>query len=419
MELVFTKPYLRFCYMQTPIHNLAYFKTLRNIESDRSFMTLQTGIDLSQADIVCLNILIDEGIFLQRIIRHHYQFPNYSFALSLIALPYVALIEHDSIPYVNKKYNCNFAKEDCAITDIRHKTKSLDSRYLDYEKYSKRATAMLTESNNYFRNKGVARFLPSSLVKDIGITYFEELPIYSTYLISNMLGNENGFLNNNIKELCFSIGYNAGSAGRFLYDLAQYAVNDERFFESSEFLVTANDYSYSSLLDSRIRNHTDDDVAFFFLSEQLMRLASIEALRRNQFLEQFIWIKLATIYIYHVHKSLENFKAHIFNSRFKRYYSSDFRNSCSTIFERSHAKLIKKMKPLRNAFVHYDFEKLVRDISIDSQNHNVLLANVIQHVMDIDFAEYKTFLITTTYETVEKLQSIIGFPAYNPVRNKF
>lgn len=64
---------------------------------------MKARVEITAADAICLELLVEEGIFVQRIMHQHNNYPNSSSILALIVIPFLALIEHDSVPYLEKK----------------------------------------------------------------------------------------------------------------------------------------------------------------------------------------------------------------------------------------------------------------------------------------------------------------------------
>lgn len=380
---------------------------------------MKSKVEISAADVVCSKLLVEEGIFVQRIMHQHNTYPRASSVLALVVMPFLALIAHDSIPYLEKKYGLSLPKENSDLVRIRHKTKSIDSRYLNYQKYTEEAARIIEVSRKSFRKKGITRLLPPSCVKDIGISYFNGMPVYSTFSVANVLDDKNESLWNNSKEYCSSIGYNAGSTCAFHYCLAEQLIEDKHLFLSNEFTVTANDHTYSSLVEKCMSGKTNDEHAFFFLSEQLLRLPPIKALRKSGFLEKTLWLKLNTVYLFHAYKAIESFIGFAHKPSQKFIYSRDFLSQCSEVFSRDEKKQIKKMKKLRNAFVHYDFEDLIDSTVSSSRNFDLLLETAIESTMKMSLSQYESFLSTAVDKAIINLKAITGFPEYDPRRNVF
>lgn len=380
---------------------------------------MKARVEITAADAICLELLVEEGIFVQRIMHQHNNYPNSSSILALIVIPFLALIEHDSVPYLEKKFGLQLPRESFDLARIRHKTKSIDSRYLNYREYSKEAARIIEANRENFRKKGIARMLPSSLVKDVGISYFDGLPIYSTLSVANYLDDKCGLLWNNSKEYCGSVGYSAGSTCALHYCLAEQLIQDRHVFESHEFVVTANDYVYTSLVGDGIKEQTNDECAFFFLSDQLLRLSSIEALRKGGFLENILWIKLATVYLFHAYRAIESFIGFAYQPTPNLFYSRSFLALCSNIFSRAEKKKLKKMKKLRNAFVHYDFEDLIDAALSDSRDFVFLLNSVLESRVEMGLTQYESFLSDLLNNATIALREVTRFPEYNPMHNVF
>ena len=164
---------------------------------------------------------------------------------------------------------------------------------------------------------------------------------------------------------------------------------------------------------------TNDEHAFFFLSEQLLRLSSIKALRKSGFLEKTLWLKLNTVYLFHAYKAIESFIGFAHKPSQKFIYSRDFLSQCSEVFSRDEKKQIKKMKKLRNAFVHYDFEDLIDSTVSSSRNFDLLLETAIESTMKMSLSQYESFLSTAVDKAIINLKAITGFPEYDPRRNVF
>lgn len=155
------------------------------------------------------------------------------------------------------------------------------------------------------------------------------------------------------------------------------------------------------------------------INQQLLRLSSIKALRKSGFLEKTLWLKLNTAYLFHAYKAIEGFIGFAHKPSQKFIYSRDFLSQCSEVFSRDEKKQIKKMKKLRNAFVHYDFEDLIDSTVSSSRNFDLLLETAIESTMKMDLSQYESFLSTVVDKAIMNLKAITGFPEYDPRRNVF
>lgn len=138
---------------------------------------MKRDVEISSAGFICFKLLLDEGIFVQRTIHHHNMYPDSSSGLALTAMPFLALIEHNYIPYLDKKFGFDLPRENTDLARIRQKTKSIDFRCLNYRNYSGEAARIIEGSRKHFRGKSGVRSALSSLTKDIGIS----LPYASRY----------------------------------------------------------------------------------------------------------------------------------------------------------------------------------------------------------------------------------------------
>lgn len=114
---------------------------------------MKARVEITAADAICLELLVEEGVFVQRIMYQHNNYPDSSNILSLIVMPFLALIEHDSVPYLEERFGFQLPKESSDLARIRHKTKSIDSRCLNYRKYSEEASAIIKSNRDNFRKR--------------------------------------------------------------------------------------------------------------------------------------------------------------------------------------------------------------------------------------------------------------------------
>jgi hypothetical protein len=91
----------------------------------------------------------------------------------------IAVIEHDAIPFVNKAFGGDFPKEDARLSQMRNLTKSLNSKYLNYQEYSKQANIIMQQLKFHFKHyQGPLAFLLNPFTPDVGVTYYQGMPIY-------------------------------------------------------------------------------------------------------------------------------------------------------------------------------------------------------------------------------------------------
>lgn len=148
---------------------------------------MKCDVEISPADVIRFGLLLAEGIFVRRIIYHHNMYPDSLNGLALTVMPFLALIEHNYIPYLDKKFGFDLPKENADLTRIRHRTESIDSRCLNYRNYSGEAARIIKESRKHFRGKGVARSALLSLIKDIGISPSDAVSIEARRMTYNHL----------------------------------------------------------------------------------------------------------------------------------------------------------------------------------------------------------------------------------------
>lgn len=373
----------------------------------------------SPNDIICTRLLLEEGAFLQRMANQHRDRPNESPGLSLTAFPFLALIEHDAVPYLETKCGIRLSHESKELKRTRHRTKSLNSRFLKYENYSEEARKVILASSQHFSKTGIARLFPTVKSNDVGISFFEGMPVYSTHIVSYKFGKTISPVDEDESEKQYFLeyGYGAGSAGSILVALADQHIQDKALFSARPFRLTANDFSYDELIKPLARKGVEDEVVFFFISEILTQIASVEALRRAGFLDDLLWIKLSTYCLFHAEKALGSFSGFVHKKEHASLYPDEFVHELSLIISREERKRIKSSRKLRDSFVHYDFKELTA--RLDSKNEGLwkLLDIVIYRAVDMNLQEYAHFLSATSAELISRLSRLIDFPPYDSQRN--
>lgn len=111
---------------------------------------------------------------------HAEKFPNEAIALDIMALPFIAVAVHDAIPFINKKLGLHVPLEDLRVTRIRHMTKSLSSNKMGFYDYLSEARAVIDQLNKQFYG-GPFPTLLNRFRNNIGITYYGEVPCYTTF----------------------------------------------------------------------------------------------------------------------------------------------------------------------------------------------------------------------------------------------
>lgn len=150
-------------------------------------------IHLDSRGLFSWQLIIDEGLFIGRIVRHAEKFPNEAIALDITALPFIAVAVHDAIPFINKKLGLHIPQEDLRVTRIWHMTKSLSSNKISFYDYLLEARAVIDQLNKQFYS-GPFPALLNRFRNNIGITYYGELPCYATFSSIHLLTKDSSEL---------------------------------------------------------------------------------------------------------------------------------------------------------------------------------------------------------------------------------
>ena len=165
----------------------------------------------------CL-LLEEEGLFFQRLLYHLEHYPKVNGVIGLIEVPFAALICHDALPFVNKKFGVGLREDYDEVTRIRHQMKSFDPKFFSFEDYSRDVESILDDLNHQMKNH-TGPFAPviNALQTDIGIYYYRAVPICATYSVSYYVAPKNKLITS---EKAMMTGFETGQAAAFLYCLA-------------------------------------------------------------------------------------------------------------------------------------------------------------------------------------------------------
>lgn len=247
-------------------------------------------IHLDFRDLFSWRLIIDEGLFIGRIVRHAEKFPNEAIALDITALPFIAVAVHDAIPFINKKLGLHIPPEDLRVTRIRHMTKSLSSNKMDFYDYLSEARAVIDQLNKQFYG-GPFPTLLNRFRNNIGITYYGELPCYTTFSTVHLITKDSSELFcSKATDLSYEIGYHSGLSGGYLYLFSQSFYADRSVFDVSAFETRSNDRRFEDMVKKVKCIGCKDDAIFFFLSELLMLLVSVDVLFEAGFFTETVLI---------------------------------------------------------------------------------------------------------------------------------
>lgn len=150
----------------------------------------------------------------------------------------------------------------------------------------------------------------------------------------------------------------------------------------------------------------------------MMRLTSIHALWISKFFDLLLWVKLSTIHLYHAWKAIEAFIGFAHRQHDGFSYSKSFLLSLSCLLDRKEKKLVKKITPLRNAFVHYDFGPLTHNELPPNSMPMKVLEGCLERSLSMNLNNYCAFLPEAQCKLIEGLMNLIAFPNYDSASNK-
>ena len=369
-------------------------------------------------DLFSYQLLIDEGVFIGRLLNQHEFFPESAAHLALISVPLLSVTEHDAIPFLNKKFGTGLSAEDPRITRIRHTVKSLDSRMLDFRKYSEEAHAVIEKLNEQFYSTGKPWSpLLNFFRKNVGIAFYSEMPIYANYSTMHLMTKNNpSLLQSRDNSFEKKIGYEIGFSGAAIYAIAEQFVSDSEVYRTNKFQVQANEWKYEELVAPLKKKGIEEEATFFFFSELLSLLTSVPVLRKAGFLNPAIYLKYSAMTLDLAWRSIVNFAAYARTDKTTRSFPANFLNEVGRLLNRDEKKFIKKARPLRNAMVHYDFTReLVPDGLNESNPWTVMdAATLLKCGMTVD--EFSAELFRVRNKLADAIANLVCFPPYDPSR---
>lgn len=370
---------------------------------------------ISKRDSFSCQLLIDEGLFFRRLLWHQHFYPDSSINLMIVAFPFVAVIEHDSKPFAERLSGEKLPCEDSRLAQIRHLTKGLDSSKMRFQDYSNHAHRVIEELGSSMRtHNGFSAPLLNYLQPDVGITYHRGMPVYATFSAAHLFTKDSpSILGDNDGQFTKEISYNAGVSAALQYSLADHFFQDKTYFTVKEYRTFSNDRRFSKLCSSISDCVADAVGVFFLLSELMMQLCAVESLRQAGFLEMSVWIKFQTIALYQLSMSVGILSGYLRKSASLR-RTLEFVHDLDGIITRESKRAMKRIRPLRNSLIHYDFSEKIYPELNEKDGPWSLLEDAIFQTTGYSLSEYSEFLITVGEEYRQGLACLLNFPKYNP-----
>lgn len=371
---------------------------------------------ISKRDSFSIQLLIDEGLFFRRLLWHQQHHPDNSANLMIVALPFVAVIEHDSKPFAERLCGEKLPCEDRRLAQVRHLTKGLDSSQMSFEDYSNHAHRVIDELGNSMRtHKGIVAPLLNSIQPDIGITYYEGVPVYGTYSAAHLFTKDSpAILSKNDGQYAKELGYSAGVSATLQYLLADYFFQDKTCYTVEEYCAQSNDRRFSKLCASIVDCVEDAVGVFFLLSELMMQLNAVDSLSKAGFFEMSVWIKFQTITLYQIYKSVGLLSGYL-RRRVSRSKTPEFLRNLDGMLPRENKKTMKRIRPLRNALIHYDFSEANYPKLNELEEPWALLEAAVSQSTGYSLPEYIEFLVGVGLSYRQGLDRLLSFPRFNPV----
>lgn len=313
-------------------------------------------------DLCSLMTFLDEGCLFFKMLRCIEAHDDSAPDLMNVLFPFCGLIVHDSVRFARKHFDSTLPLDSPAVNRLRNATKSLSAEGFKVSDYSSEANLVSAYLANSFKtHRGIFGDIKNALQPDTSIGYFNKMPVFTSYNMARYLANysEQGVSSIFDENFLSTMGFDIGQAASISYSTIAALEVDVQALEPHQFQLVSVDCHYANLLKPMIERGYKDPAYFFFLSEALTQLNSITALRESCYFTDLLEIKMALASITSLEKSLSKLSRCIMADPHPHPKSITLSKTISDIIPREQRKLIRRTKRLRNAFVHYDFTKLL------------------------------------------------------------
>ena len=371
---------------------------------------------ISKRDSFSVQLLIDEGLFFRRLLWHQQHYSANSAHLMIVALPFIAVIEHDSKPFAERLCGEKLPCEDRRLAQVRHLTKGLESSRMSFDDYSDHAHLVIAELGNSMRtHEGFLASLLNSDQPDVGITYYKGMPVYGTYSAAHLFAKGSpAILYKGDGQYAKEIGQSAGVSAALQYSLAGYCYKDKTHFTVEEYCAQSNDRRFSKLCSPIADCVEDATGVFFLLSELMMQLNAVDSLYKAGFFEMSVWIKFQTIALYQTYKSVGILSGYL-RKRVDRPETLEFLGNLDGILSREKKRAVERIRPLRNALIHYDFSESNYPNLKKTKEPWELLEEAVLHSVGSSLLEYTELLVDAGMCYRQGLARLLRFPRFNPI----
>lgn len=350
-----------------------------------------------------------------KVIEHSRRYPEATPLLMLSILPFLALTVHDSVRFVRKYFDATVPLDSNAVNRLRNASKALSSKGLHIEEYALEAKAITSTLTASAKNhSGLFGDLLNAMQPDIAIVYCNGLPVSTSYNVARYVGRADGGLKGVLAnpDVVSRLGFDIGQAASVnYYTVAQLGI-EESSLVSNKFEAESLDLHFSDLLIPLSCKGISNIACFFMLSDILTQLNSITVLRSSGFFSDALQMKFATTVLLAACRSISKFSRCVKPKPDRHECTSEGAEILSTMIPKSMRKEIERTSDLRNAFVHYDFSKLLDSKLGKCHDAGTILEMAIQSSVQKSVEEYLAWIVGTVDDLSKVISTLIELPAY-------
>lgn len=349
----------------------------------------------NKPDALSLMLFLDESRSIKQLFDQINSGSEEAPLLILTLLPFLGLMAHDGPRFVREHFgNIPFDRQ--SVNHLRNTSKSLSSKGLDVASYSMEVEATvqtLRNSQHTAIDGSLFGNLFQALHPNVEIVFSDGLPVCTTFNVARYIGgkdalNAGGGLKNSVMD---SIGFDIGQASAIFAATAEVSEMDLGVYAPVSFPATAVKCRYETAKNPLAQKGLKSDTAFFMLTEMLTQLNSVLVLHKHGIFSDAMFIKYGTITAVSMRKSVNK----LINYTKGQNASSEDKASCdllSTVLPKDISRVIKKADGLRDAFAHYDFNRLLGSERCGESSPSLILSYGLERTVKKDVNEYLCWL---------------------------
>lgn len=348
----------------------------------------------------------------RKIVDHSQRYPESSPYLMLAILPFCSITVHDGVRFARNILGIKLPFDSQDINRLRNRTKSLSSKGLTLQDYSKETSNLTNRLSSYMKNHtGLLGPLFNAIQPDTSIIYHDNLPILTSYVHARYIEKEN-VKESPIpeKECLIQLGEDIGRAASVNCIVADAIGLSQKDCTAQQFTAISRNQHFSKLLAPLAEKGISNRACFFMLSELLTQINSVEALHDSGFFSDLLYLKFQSASLLAAVRSIKGFTNFATASPASLECSKEGARMLAEIIPRAIRREVEKTAKLRNAFVHYDFQALIGFEQYKNENPSVILEKSIKCAAGVSTRDYYIRLNNSAKDISRRINDLVELP---------